>query len=417
MRWLGKFVFLKLLIKIYSQYFSFTKKLGLDKFQNNLVSFIFGKKIVHVVVLVVAIFIGVTNIATANGWIRPFSEVADKTIISQLIPNEFSDYGNGQLITETASTSSSPQSKYLSDSLAIDSDSGGSSFDQEGDAIDNLTGADGSIIKPEMASTIKSVKARYAPEVYTVQNGDTLSSIAFNFGITVNTILWENNLTAYSLIRPGDKLTILQDTGVSYKVGKGETLTAIANKYSVDSEEIILANKLSDDVKLSVGQTLFIPGGVKYYQSAPKTSSPSYNPIAVIKDLIIPPASTVIKTGRMVWPTVGKRITQYFSWKHTGVDIANKIGTPVYAANSGTVTYAGWDTSGYGNRIDITGYDGIKTRYGHSSKLLVTKGQTVKAGDVIMLMGSTGRSTGPHLHFEVITDGVRNRVNPLNYIK
>jgi murein DD-endopeptidase MepM/ murein hydrolase activator NlpD len=109
-------------------------------------------------------------------------------------------------------------------------------------------------------------------------------------------------------------------------------------------------------------------------------------------------------------------ITQKFSWYHSGVDIANHIGTPILAADSGRVIVAGWtDNTGYGNRVMIDHGNGYVTLYGHMSQINVQVGQTVKRGDVIGLMGSTGRSTGPHCHFEVRVGGVPQ--DPMHYLK
>jgi murein DD-endopeptidase MepM/ murein hydrolase activator NlpD len=118
----------------------------------------------------------------------------------------------------------------------------------------------------------------------------------------------------------------------------------------------------------------------------------------------------------MIWPTPGRRITQYYSWSHQGLDIGDKIGTPLYAADDGVVIIAqgGWN-GGYGNTILLDHGGGKRTRYGHASKLFVKVGDEVKKGETIAAMGSTGRSTGPHLHFEVLVNGTR--YNPLNYIK
>ncbi|PIR93373.1 hypothetical protein COT99_00905, partial [Candidatus Falkowbacteria bacterium CG10_big_fil_rev_8_21_14_0_10_43_10] len=103
-----------------------------------------------------------------------------------------------------------------------------------------------------------------------------------------------------------------------------------------------------------------------------------------------------------------------YNWSHHAVDIANKIGTAIYAADAGTVEYAGWG-SGYGNQIVIDHGGGKKTRYAHASKLFVSKGDTIAKGQTIAAMGSTGWSTGPHLHFEVIING--GKLNPLDFIK
>jgi murein DD-endopeptidase MepM/ murein hydrolase activator NlpD len=118
---------------------------------------------------------------------------------------------------------------------------------------------------------------------------------------------------------------------------------------------------------------------------------------------------------RLYLPTNGHSITQYYGWKHTGVDIDGDYTSPLYAAEDGVVEVAGWQTNGYGLMVLIDHQNGFKTRYGHSSKLFVQAGDYVKRGQVIAMMGTTGRSTGTHLHFEVYVNGAR--VNPLAYIK
>jgi murein DD-endopeptidase MepM/ murein hydrolase activator NlpD len=224
--------------------------------------------------------------------------------------------------------------------------------------------------------------------------------------------LWENNLNAYSLIRPGDKLAILPVSGITYEVARGETMGAIANKYQVDEKEIIKTNKISDSGKLMAGQKLIIPGARK--DSYVKKEVKRYSSVDAIKDLVKSPSAKPVAGNKMNWPTAGYRITQYYTWKHHAVDIANKIGTPIYAADAGVVEYAGWG-KGYGNQIVIDHGGGKKTRYAHMTKFHVKKGESIAKGQSIGGMGSTGWSTGPHLHFEVMINGVK--YNPLNYIK
>jgi len=251
---------------------------------------------------------------------------------------------------------------------------------------------------------------------YVVKAGDTVSGIANYFNLTVNTILWANNLTAYSLIQPGAKLTILPASGILYNVKSGDTVSGIANRYSVDADKILSANNLESGLKIN--QKIIIPGArpISTYVAKAAVSSTSNNSgLSVIRDLIQSPVSKTSGSG-MAWPTVGHYITQYYSWRHTGVDIANKIGTPIYAADNGIVLVAqgGWN-GGYGNTVLLDNGGNIRTRYGHASKLLVKPGEKVVKGQIIALMGSTGRSTGPHLHFEVLIKGART--NPLNYVR
>ncbi|KKQ59341.1 MAG: Peptidase M23 family protein [Parcubacteria group bacterium GW2011_GWE2_38_18] len=208
-------------------------------------------------------------------------------------------------------------------------------------------------------------------------------------------------------------------SGVTYKVARGESLKSIAAKYDVSEEEILAYNDIGSNGQLQIGQKLMIPGGKKdsYAENKPKT----YSGLSLIKDLIKPSSNTPKPTdsaprvgNKMNWPTVGYRITQYFSWRHFGIDVANKIGTPLYAADAGVVEVAGWG-NGYGNQILINHGGGKKTRYAHLSKFSVKKGDHVNKGQVVGLMGSTGWSTGSHIHFEVIINGVK--YNPLNYVK
>lgn len=244
---------------------------------------------------------------------------------------------------------------------------------------------------------------------YVVETGDTVSGIAQKFGISVATILWSNDLTYYSMIKPGNILKIPPTTGLIYTVSKGDTLSSIAKKYSADADKILATNKLSTADQISIGLELIIPDGIRPADKIVATK------ITNTKNIIIPSKAEITNTGtKLLWPATG-RITQYYSWRHTGLDIAAKSGTAVYAAESGTVETSGWNAGGYGYYIIINHGNGIQTLYAHSSKLLVSKGEKVSRGQTIMLMGSTGRSTGSHLHFEVRVGGYKK--NPLSYIR
>lgn len=245
---------------------------------------------------------------------------------------------------------------------------------------------------------------------YIVQPGDILGKIAEKYDLSVNTILWENNLTWNSTIKPGQKLNILPNSGINHEVKSGDTVLAIAKKYQTEAEKIIAVNKLANSSDIQVGDSLFIPDGVK-----PTQVVSSYKAKATIAVSQAPSSAEVIDTGtKLLWPTLSHRITQYFSYSHTGLDIGDKVGNPIYAAEAGKVERAGWST-GYGYNVVINHGNGIKTLYGHSSKLLVSAGDSVSRGQTIALIGNTGWSTGPHLHMEVRVNEVRK--NPLNYIK
>ena len=346
-----------------------------------------------------------------------------RSVMSNLVKTEFSTIQE-ELIEEISTPNSiiaASRDKYLDDYCALEKeDTENTEDDSDYSSPFYFNEENDLVFKPDLFGTgegangAEGAAARQEIIYYTVQIGDTVSTISRRFGITVNTILWANNLSAYSLIRPGDKLTILPYSGVLYTVKKGDTLAKIAQTYGIELEKITSCNNLGTSI--AIGQKIVLPGAKKIETAtAKKTTSSSYTGVSVIKDLIKSPTAKVSGTS-MAWPTVGNRITQYFSWSHNGLDIANKIGTPIYAADSGTVIISqGGYNGGYGNTILIDHGGGKRTRYGHASKLLVKVGDKVEKGQLIMLMGSTGRSTGSHLHFEVIINGTR--YNPLNYIK
>lgn len=262
------------------------------------------------------------------------------------------------------------------------------------------------------ASTNISDKPRAEVLDYTVQPGETLSRIAQKFGISIETILWANDLDLKSTLKPGQVLKISPVTGVIHKVKKGDTVYSLAKYYNTDAQAIVdfpFNTFVNDETfELAVGQILIIPGGIM-----PKAPVAPQGTRYVAQQT--PDAGTVSALGQFIWPTSG-RISQGYSWYHRAIDIANAVGTPELAADSGKVIVAGWpDNSGYGNRVMIDHGNGFITLYGHLSKILVTAGQTVKRGDTIGLMGSTGRSTGPHLHFEIRLNG--RMQNPLDYLK
>lgn len=257
-------------------------------------------------------------------------------------------------------------------------------------------------------STLESVKPRADILEYTVAAGDTVSTIAEKFGVSIDTIRWENKLKTATSIKPGQVLRILPTSGVLHKVSHGDTVYSIAEKYQIDAQAIVdwPYNSFANDetFALAVGQTLMIPEGImpKEVPTAPRTMFAQ-----------VPGAG--LGTGQFAWP-VGGRITQSYSWYHKALDIANKEAPVILAADSGTVIVAGWPSPwDYGNRIMIDHGNGLVTLYGHLSQIYVSAGQRVEKGSVIGKMGSTGRSTGNHLHFEIRHNGSAD--NPLNYLK
>ena len=252
-----------------------------------------------------------------------------------------------------------------------------------------------------------SSKVRDSAVDYKVQDGDTVASIANKFGISVDTIRWQNGFTG-DKIKVGQTLKILPVTGIAHTVAKGDTVYSIAKKYDADAQAIVdfPFNTFTNDetFELAIGQTVIVPDGV---MPAAQAATPRPRQIT-------PDAGTVTASGQFVWPTQGT-ITQGFSWYHPGIDIANQSEPLDVAADNGKVIYAGWDATGYGNMVLIDHGNGYKTRYAHLSQIMVISGQNIGRGQTIGKMGSTGHSTGPHTHFEIILNGVH--VNPLNYLR
>ena len=253
---------------------------------------------------------------------------------------------------------------------------------------------------------------------YAVEPGDSLSSIAYQFGVSVATILWENKLTERSIIRPGDTLHIPPASGVMHTVAKGDTLGKVAKRYGVTGDAIVAFNHLkADGTDLVIGERIMVPGGVKPNEQtlarSPRTTG-SFQRIATL-----PRSTGSASASGFVWPSGIHTITQYFSWRHHAIDIAGPWQTPTYAAKAGVVekSQCGWN-GGYGCYVIIDHGGGLKTLYGHHSVLLVQPGEHVDAGQTIALMGNTGNvrgHTGIHLHFEVTINGVH--VNPLGYVR
>lgn len=272
------------------------------------------------------------------------------------------------------------------------------------------------ISKPVIISGSVVVGRRDKVESYIVQSGDSLSSIAYQYGISIATVLWENKLSLRSIIRPGDKLSIPPTTGVMHTVKKGETIKKIASTYSAKAEEIIVFNKLKEDGSdLKIGERLMVPNGIKPEERAVATISRS----AALRQATPPGSRQSPGASGFIWPSAVKYISQYYGWTHHALDIAGPRNSANYAAKSGVVemSQCGWN-SGYGCYIVINHGGGVKTLYGHNSKLLVSKGDEVRAGQTIALMGNTGKvrgRTGIHLHFEIQINGVR--VNPLGYVR
>jgi len=257
--------------------------------------------------------------------------------------------------------------------------------------------------------TVISDKPRDKTIDYEVKSGDTIASVAKDWGVSQETIMWANDLSSTSRLTIGQKIKVLPVSGVSYKVVAGDTIYSIAKTYQTNAQTIINFpfNNIGDDFQLRAGDILIIPDG-----APPAVAKPAPTQYLASDQLKI--SVEDLGSTQFIWPASGV-ITQYFSWYHPGLDIANSAGGPIRASDSGTVTVVGWDNTGFGNRIILDHGNGFTSQYAHLATIYVSVGQKVSRGDVIGAMGSTGRSTGTHVDFRIWKNG--SVLNPLSLLK
>lgn len=277
--------------------------------------------------------------------------------------------------------------------------------------LDAKTNQQSIAVEDNVFRTDISQKPRDKAITYKVQKGDTISTIAQKFGISEDTIRWENDLSNDNL-DVGDSLQMLPITGIAYKVQSGDSVYSIAKKFDTNAQKIVdfpfndFANP--ETFTLVSGQILMVPDGIK----------PSEQPFVKHDAYIAQGPSTSSFSGAgFTWPVKGV-LSQFFSWYHEAIDIAAPFNTPVYSSTNGKVVEAltgGWNT-GYGNTVVIDDGNGYETRYSHLNYVNVIAGDLVEAGKTLVgSIGLTGRTTGPHLDFTVIKNGVK--INPLSVLQ
>ncbi len=435
-----------------------------------------SKYTLHILLAVVAIPLTLIHFQSASAAV----DVGQRSILYALVTN-----GEASITQEGLTAADNVPTQYLTDSLQEEP---GIDFDLESEdeyAFVQDQGIVGAIAyqplpdassttspaRPDSSSTVATqssdepAPADTAPrteiQIYRVRSGDTIATIARRHGVTQETVLWANQLTAKSTLRIGTELKILPVTGVAHVVKRGETLAQIATRYGVKTGDIASANTLGKT--LAVGAELVIPNGkppaptavaVKAPVTAATASTPKPAvattaktpkvvgrvsvkpdvPIAKIRNKAfdiyqelsnskedtraVPEdkeEAEAKKKTKLLWPTRLAVVNQYYGWNHTGLDIDGDYTDPIYASEDGVVVTSGWNSGGYGLQIVIDHPTGIRTRYAHASKLFVKVGEEVKRGQVIGYVGTTGRSTGTHLHYEVYDNGKRK--NPLAYTR
>ena len=275
-------------------------------------------------------------------------------------------------------------------------------------------------------------RARVDVLIYTVEQGDSLFGIAEIFGLKPETILWGNFDTLADnphTLQPGQELIILPINGTYHEWREGESLIKVAEYYGVDPLEIIQwpGNKIDiydfdiDNPVFVVGQQLIVPGGARELVDYGPPAITRNNP--AIAATYGPGHCGTIYTGSVgvgvfIWPTTEHWISGYDynpGANHPAIDIAGNIGNPVWASDNGVIVYSGWSNYGYGNLVVIDHGNGWQTLYAHLNSINVGCGQSVNQGEGIGGLGSTGNSSGAHLHFEMIYLG--SKVNPWNFLQ
>jgi murein DD-endopeptidase MepM/ murein hydrolase activator NlpD len=266
------------------------------------------------------------------------------------------------------------------------------------------------VVRDIVPMTVPQRTARTTVLTYKVQPGDTALGIAEKFGLAGNSLLWANDALNDNpdSLHVDQELYILPVDGSYHIVNTGETVEQIATKYKVDAGVIygFGGNGVAPGDKLKVGQKLVVPGGTKPYVARQVFTYVGPAPEGARKG-----------SGRFVWPMSGVITTRFWAG-HLGVDIGGSTGTPIVAADSGFVAIVQRSGVSYGNMIVIDHGNGLQTLYAHLSAFYVSVGQSVAKGTLIGACGSTGNSTGPHLHFEVLDGAVQGGVrrNPFDYL-
>ena len=256
----------------------------------------------------------------------------------------------------------------------------------------------GAGLQEKEQSAVAGEKAK-TPFAYRVAAGDTAGGIAERFGVSLDTVLSANAISNPGALQIGQELTILPVSGVVHTVEQNDTLVEIAALYGVSAESITEYNALPSQDSLQIGAALVVPDGKMEIMRSALSTRGGTRPAA--------------PTGSLQWPVVGG-ISTYFNGGHRGLDIMAGMGVPVYAADGGTVVTAIKGAYDYGHYLVVDHGNGLRTLYSHLSAFYVDSGDKVSKGEKIGAIGTTGLSTGPHLHLELWKNG--SKIDPLDYL-
>lgn len=301
---------------------------------------------------------------------------------------------------------------------------------QVNDSIDPILASSIDIFRLAQLHTNLPAKPRSEVIEYEIKEGDTLFGVAEQFGLKPETLLWSNRHILGDdphNIYPGVKILIPPFDGAIYQWHTGDGLNGVAKFYNVSPDVIVdyAANNLNRETlgdfsfpNIAEGTLLFIPNGVgeftdwleSYTREEPATSSIGGSACGVI-------TFGAYGNGTFVWPSTETWLSGYDyspSTNHRGIDIAGAIGNPIYAVDAGVIVYSNWNENGYGNLIVVDHGNGFQSVYAHLDTYLKYCGDNVEQGEMIATMGTTGNSSGPHLHFELRLDG--SPVNPHDFL-
>lgn len=262
-----------------------------------------------------------------------------------------------------------------------------------------------------LISSVKSIMKENEVSYYQVVAGDSLWKIARSYGVDVDTLIVSNALDQKTILRIGQTIKVpynSEEVESLHIISRGETMWDIAKKYGVSVNDMRAVNSDKNPTNLKIGEKLTIPSKQNENQNIYRTAS---------LDIKEPSRGNSLAKQKYDWPIRGT-ITSRYGWRssgfHHGLDIANKVGTPIRAVASGKVSFAGYKGV-YGLKVVIDHSDGKQTLYAHAQNVYVKTGDTVRSGDVIATVGTTGRTTGPHIHFEVKENG--KHFDPLLYLR
>ncbi len=335
----------------------------------------------RLLIIISIIFIASTYPNNAHAGVFSFfsdatSEIAD----AKTIERNSSQNSQNILVLHAAVNSDPNPNKKLNDAPLM-----------SGNALVAEIGPSGTV------SDIEKDSSNYQISLYVVREGDTLSDIADMFDVTPNTIIWANDIDKDTILYEGQKLVILPISGIKYTVKKGDTIRGIVTKHKTDLNEVLKYNDLTLSSTITAGDIIIIPDAEPTTENTSKLSIFKRNSNTNTKDLRLP-----YYPGYYIRPIEGGYRSQGLHGTN-GVDLAASMGTPIRASAAGTVIVSktgGWH-GGYGNYVIISHSNGTQTLYAHTQKNFVSVGDYVEQGQLIARVGSTGNSTGPHVHFEI----------------